>query len=245
MVFKKGLKNDEKFENSTKSTSRKIYSKNFVIYYLKRIFHYLIILHGIMTITFLIFSTQGQLIFDFYFYLTIFVFVAYGLIIFGLNFLYRPETEIISHKPVKDILLEGKTLQIYWYIFTHGYAGIREIQKALKISSTGTVSYQISKLIDEGILSKDDLEGKYYIKEEIKKGIFKFYSRIGNWVVPRVSLYLIIYIFGFILFLIFVFIRGTQSFTDPMSLLLLFFLILGTIILIVQTIKVRKIKPTS
>ncbi len=245
MVFKNVENRDEKFESPTKSKSRKIYSKNFVIYYLKRIFHYLIILHGIMTITFLIFSTQGQVIFDFYFYLTIFVFIAYGLIIFGLSFLYRPETEIIAHKPVKEILLEGRTLQIYWYIFTHGYAGIREIQKALKISSSGTVSYQVSKLIDAGILLKDDAEGKYYIKEEIKKGIFKFYSRIGNWVVPRVSLYLIIYIFGFILYLMFVFIRGSQSFTEPMSLLLLFFLIFGTIILIVQTIKVRKIKPTS
>ena len=245
MGFKKAKNTDQKVERSTESESRTKYSKNFVIYYLKRVFHYIIILHGIMTITFLVFYFQGIWILDFYLFLSISVFIAYGLIIFSLSFLYKPEIEMITHKPVQEILLEGKTLQIYWYIFTHGYAGIREIQKALKISSTGTVSYQINKLIDAGLLSKDDVEGKYYIKEEIKRGIFKFYIRIRNLVIPRVALYLIIYILGFIFYLILALIRGNQFYNDLMSWFLLFFLIFGTIILILQTIKVRKLKPYS
>jgi len=245
MGFKKVKNTDQKVESSIESESRKKYSKNFVIYYLKRVFHYIIILHGIMTITFLILYIQGIWILDFYIFLSISVFIAYGIIIFSLSFLYKPEIEMITHKPVQKILLEGKTLQIYWYIFTHGYAGIREIQKALNISSTGTVSYQISKLIDAGLLSKDDVEGKYYIKEEIKKGIFKFYIRVRNLVIPRVALYLIIYILGFILYLILALIRGSQFYNDLMSWFLLFFLIFGTIILILQTIKVQKLKPNS
>ena len=46
-------------------------------------------------------------------------------------------------------LLEGKALQIYWYLLTHpqGLAGIREIQKELGFSSPGTVTYQINKLL--------------------------------------------------------------------------------------------------
>ncbi|MFX0033897.1 MAG: hypothetical protein ACFE9P_14655 [Candidatus Hermodarchaeota archaeon] len=196
-----------------------------------------------MTITFLILYFQGIWMIEFYILLSISVFIAYGIIIFSLSFLYKPEIEMITHKPVQEILLEGKTLQIYWYIFTHGFAGIREIQKALNISSTGTVSYQISKLIDAGLLLKDDVEGKYYIKEEIKRGIFKFYIRIRNLVIPRVALYLIIYILGFIFYLILALVRGAQFYNDLISWLLLFFLIFGTIILILQTIKVRKLKP--
>ena len=34
----------------------------------------------------------------------------------------------------QDKILQGKTLQIYWYILTHNRAGVREIQKSLKIS---------------------------------------------------------------------------------------------------------------
>ncbi|MFX0176840.1 MAG: hypothetical protein ACFE85_11480 [Candidatus Hodarchaeota archaeon] len=198
-----------------------------------------------MTIIFVLVYLGGGIIIDFYFYFSITIFIVYCLIIFGLSFLYRPDLEIMSHKPTQEVLLEGKTLQIYWYIFTHNKAGIREIQKALDISSSGTVSYQISKLQDAGILSKDDTEGKYYIKEEVRRGILKFYIRIANKVIPRISLYLIIYIFGFIVYLLFAFISGEEFITDPMSLLLLFFLIFGTIILIFQSIKVWKIKPSS
>ncbi|MFX1496301.1 MAG: hypothetical protein ACFFBH_02125 [Promethearchaeota archaeon] len=245
MVIKKTNQQDEKVKSSGGFESRKAYSKNFIVYYLKRVFHYIIILHGIMTITFLIIYSQGILMIDLYIFISISAFIAYGIIIFSLSFLDKPEIEMITHKPTKELLLEGKTLQIYWYVFTHGLAGIREIQKALDISSSGTVSYQITKLIDAGLLLKDEVEGKYYIKEEIKNGIFKFYIRIRNRVIPRVSLYLIIYIFGFVFYLFFVFIQGSQILKDPIGLLLLFFLIFGTIILILQTIKVRKIKPSA
>jgi hypothetical protein len=198
-----------------------------------------------MTIIFVLVYLGGGIIIDFYFLFSIAIFIIYCVIIFGLSFLYRPDLEIMSHKPTQEILLEGKALQIYWYIFTHNQAGIREIQKALDISSSGTVSYQISKLQDAGILSKDEKEGKYYIVEEVRKGILKFYIRIGKRVIPRISLYLVIYILGFIVYLIFGFISGDEFITDPMSLLLLFFLIFGTIILIFQSIKVWKIKPIS
>lgn len=245
MAFKKAKNMDENVESSTESESRTTFSKNFLIYYLKRVFHYIIILHGIMTITFLILCFQAIWIIDLYIILSISAFIAYGIIIFTLSFLYKPEIEMITNKPANELLLEGKTLQIYWYIFTHSLAGIREIQKALDISSSGTVSYQINKLIDAGLILRDDAVGKYYIKEEIKNGIFKFYIRIRNGVIPRVSLYLIIYIFGFVFYLFFVFIRGTLIFKDPISILLLFFLIFGTVILILQTIKIWKIKPSS
>ncbi|MFX1357929.1 MAG: hypothetical protein ACFFA8_11695 [Promethearchaeota archaeon] len=231
--------------NEIKTEARKINSRNFIIYYLKRIFHYIIILHGIMTIIFVLVYLGTGIIIDFYIFFSISVFIVYGFIIFGLSFLYRPDIEILSHKPTQEILLEGKTLQIYWYIFTHTKAGIREIQKALNISSSGTVSYQISKLQDAGILSKDEVEGKYYIKEEVRRGILKFYIRIGNLVIPRISLYLIIYVLGFILYLILAVISHDEFLADPMSLLLLFFLMFGTVLLIFQSIKVWKIKPIS
>jgi hypothetical protein len=39
----------------------------------------------------------------------------------------------------------GKSLQIYWYLLTHGPKGIREIQKALNIPSPSSVSFQINQ----------------------------------------------------------------------------------------------------
>ncbi|MFX0000743.1 MAG: hypothetical protein ACFE9Q_08555 [Candidatus Hodarchaeota archaeon] len=147
----------------------------------------------------------------------------------------------ISHEKV----LRGKTLQIYWYILTHKRAGVREIQKSLKISSPGTVSYQIKKLSDAGIISKNDKDGKYYVNEELKKGMLGFYIRIGFLMIPRYSLYLIVNVLGFIVYTIFACIYGDNFISNPGSIILLFFLIFGTTVFIFESIKIWKTRPTD
>ncbi|MFX0027452.1 MAG: hypothetical protein ACFE8M_13705 [Candidatus Hermodarchaeota archaeon] len=253
MEFKKAEYNDE---SSTESKSRKPHSKKIISYFLKKILHYLTILHGVITIIFLIMYFQGvisQANIIFYLYFSIIVFIVYGFMILGINILQKSEIDAIIYKPTRpkkeikteilEDLLQGKTLQIYWYIFTHDHAGVREIQKALNLSSPGTVSYQITKLLEAGVISKNSEEGKYSLNEEIKIGVLKFFMRIGNRVVPRISLYLIIYVLGFIVYFILAIIRGNEFVTDPISLFLLTFLILGMIIFILESLKIRKLKP--
>ena len=78
------------FERSPAYKTGKNYIKPIVSYYLKRLFHYLIVLQGIMTILFLIMyfqSITNQNITNFYFYLSIFVFIIYGIMILGNHFL--------------------------------------------------------------------------------------------------------------------------------------------------------------
>ncbi|MHA2282496.1 MAG: helix-turn-helix domain-containing protein [Promethearchaeota archaeon] len=142
-------------------------------------------------------------------------------------------------------LLQGKTLQVYWYIFTHTHARIREIQKTLKFSSSGTVAYQITKLLDAGVISKDESEGKYFINKDIKIGVLKFFIRIRNRMIPRITLYLIIYILGFVVYLILAFIQGIEFVTNPLSLFLLIFLIIGTMIFVIESYKIWKLNPTK
>ena len=103
--------------------------------------------------------------------------------------------------------------------------------------------YQITKLLKAGIISKNDEEGKYSLNEEVKIGILRFFIRIGNRTFPRISLYLIIYILGFIVYLILALIQSDKFLTNPVSLLFLFFLIFGTTIFILETLKIQKLKP--
>jgi parallel beta-helix repeat protein len=157
----------------------------------------------------------------------------------------KPE---IKTKPLninQEKVLQGKTLQVYWYILTHNRAGVREIQKSLNFSSPGTVSYQINKLLEAGIISKDDKSGKYHVNEELKKGILGFYTHIGFLMIPRFSLYLIINVLGFIGYIIFASIYGDKFITNPGSILLLIFLIFGTAIFIFESIKVWRTRPTK
>jgi len=145
----------------------------------------------------------------------------------------------------KDKILQGKTLRVYWYILTHRRAGVREIQKALKFSSPGTASYQIKKLSNAGIISKDNKTDKYFVNKDFKKGVFGFYVRIGFLMIPRFSLYLSINILGFIGFIFFASTYGDTFITNPGSILLLIFLIFGTAVFIYESIKLWKRNPSK
>ncbi|MHA1986098.1 MAG: hypothetical protein ACW98D_05600 [Promethearchaeota archaeon] len=261
MVSKKTSSLDEEFNNSLEYKLRSRNRKNLIIFSFKRIFNSLTILHGSITILVLILfipTLNPQQSIEFYLYFSLIILISYGLILLIIHLLQKSYIKPVhenSTEQLKNVtkinpemameLLQGKTLQVYWYIFTHSHGGIREIQKALNFSSSGTVAYQITKLLKAGIISKDDSEGKYSINKEIKIGILKFFIRIGNRMVPRISFYLIPYILGFTVYLILAFIQGVEFITNPLSLFLLIFLIIGTIIFVIESYKIWKLNPTK
>ncbi len=155
-----------------------------------------------------------------------------------------PDVKAQKIKDNREKVLQGKTLQVYWYILTHHRAGVREIQKALKISSSGTVAYQLDKLMKVGIISKNDEDGKYYVKESVKKGVLGFYFHLGPLMIPRYYLYLVINILCVIGYILLARIYGDVFITHPASLLFLFFIIFFTSVFIFESMKIWKRKPT-
>lgn len=148
-------------------------------------------------------------------------------------------------EPVQNEALEGKALQIYWYLLTHpqGLAGIREIQTALNFTSSGTVAYQVKKLVEADIIAKNEQSDKYFIKEEIKSGIFSFYIKIGYRMIPRFSLYLTLFVIGLCIYFYFVLTRGDAYITDPSSWVLFLFLILGIFAFISESLRIWYLRP--
>ncbi|MHA2430885.1 MAG: winged helix-turn-helix domain-containing protein [Promethearchaeota archaeon] len=155
-----------------------------------------------------------------------------------------PDVKVEDLKDDKKKVLHGKTLQVYWYILTHNRAGVREIQKALKRVSSGTASYQLNKLMKAGIISKNDEDGRYYVKEGVKKGVLGFYFRLGPFMIPRYSLYLVVNILGIIGYILLAKKYGDVFITNPASLLFLFFIIFSTSVFIFESMKIWKRKPT-
>lgn len=52
--------------------------------------------------------------------------------------------------------LQGRTLQVYLYLLKKKEpSGIREIQRDLGLSSPSVAEYQVGKLVDLGLASKD------------------------------------------------------------------------------------------
>ncbi|MHA1967186.1 MAG: hypothetical protein ACW964_05235 [Candidatus Hodarchaeales archaeon] len=147
----------------------------------------------------------------------------------------------MSVSPEIEDLLRGKTLQIYWYLLTHGSAGIREIQKELKIPSPSTVSYHMNKLVQVDLVIQSENTGKYLIKAEVKNGIMGLYIKIGRRMIPRMLLYLSFFGMGSFLFLILLFVRGSSI--TLVDFLFLFFSMSAAGIFSYETYKIWNMKP--
>lgn len=111
------------------------------------------------------------------------------------------------------------------------------------MSSPGTVSYQLKKLLNSGIITKNHKTGKYYVNKELKKGVLGFFIHIGFLMIPRFSFYLIVYLLGFMVFIALGIISDFNFITNPSSWLLLIFLIFGTGVFVFETIKIWKRRP--
>ncbi len=149
----------------------------------------------------------------------------------------------LSQTPIDKEILQGKTIQVYWYLLTHEGASIREIQRALDFASPGTVTYQLSKLETAGVVAKDLETDRYRIKAEIKSGILGFYVRVGYRMIPRFSLYLILFLFGILCFAFVAIERGDAFITDPFNWIILFILIAGIFAFISESIRMWRMRP--
>lgn len=85
--------------------------------------------------------------------------------------------------------LRGKTLQVYFYILHNGTAvGVREIQKELGFSSPSVAFHHLDKLINLGIVEKDQYE-RYVLAKKVDAGILSAFVNVGRITLPRLGFY--------------------------------------------------------
>jgi len=139
-----------------------------------------------------------------------------------------------------DEMLKGKTLQIYWYLLRIGRSGVREIQKELKISSSSTVHYHLSKLLNAGLVNQDASD-KYFVEEPVKAGILGLYIKIGRRIIPRMLFYLTFFLVCGILYIYYLILNSNViEFVDGLFLVLSFS---GILFFSYETYKIWKMKP--
>ena len=85
--------------------------------------------------------------------------------------------------------LRGKTLQVYLHLLRHGTAfGVREIQKDLGFSSPSVAFHHLDKLVNLGIVAKDEYE-RYVLVKKVDTGILFAFVNIGRLTLPRLGFY--------------------------------------------------------
>lgn len=86
--------------------------------------------------------------------------------------------------------LTGNTLLVYWYLLKKGRdsAGVREVQRALGFSSPSSASYQLEKLRELGLVSKD-WSSDYQVSRVVKAGVISVFIFFGGYAFPKHLVY--------------------------------------------------------
>lgn len=122
---------------------------------------------------------------------------------------------LMTAKPPSDLALiesklKGKTLLVYWYLLRSSKhsAGVREIQRSLHFSSPSIAVHHLDKLQSLGVVEKKGT-GEYVIKEEVKVGLLRFFTRLGYFLVPRYLFYSVWFSTMLIVYLLFYGVSGS------------------------------------
>ena len=85
--------------------------------------------------------------------------------------------------------LQGRTLSVYLYLQKKRQpSGIRELQRDLGLSSPSVAEYQIEKLVEMQLASRDDY-GRVYVTKNVRVKALQSYVNIGHFTVPRLAFY--------------------------------------------------------
>jgi hypothetical protein len=140
--------------------------------------------------------------------------------------------------------LKGKTLQIYWYMLRDPDTGVgvREVQRSLGLSSPSVAAHHLEKLLSLGLVEKTS-RGEYFLNQEIKVGVLKFFTRMGRFLVPRHLFYAIWLTTMFVIYLVvynFVLYQPTGSVHNIAAIL---FGVVANAILWIETVRLWREKP--
>jgi len=121
--------------------------------------------------------------------------------------------------------LHGTTLRIYWHLFkSNRPVGVREMQRAVGLSSPSTALHHLEKLRELGLVKKDEY-GQYNIVEQVKVGTLRLFFRFGKLVLPRYLFYAVFFTTA----LVFYVVESFRSFSFPNMMAIIFGLSAGLI----------------
>jgi DNA-binding transcriptional ArsR family regulator len=88
--------------------------------------------------------------------------------------------------------LKGKTLLIYMHILKAGQdaVGVREIQRALSLSSPSVAAYHLQKLQEMGLI--ENVYGDYKLVREVKVGVLRSFVSFGGFMLPKFLFYAVL-----------------------------------------------------
>jgi DNA-binding transcriptional ArsR family regulator len=107
--------------------------------------------------------------------------------LFSVSFMSSPSSSDLA---VIESKLKGKTLLVYWHLLKSptSKVGVRQIQRSLRFSSPSVAAHHLDKLLSLGLVDKSKT-GEYFLVQEVKVGLLRFFTKLGRFLVPRYLFY--------------------------------------------------------
>ncbi|MBS7619437.1 hypothetical protein KEJ21_02170 [Candidatus Bathyarchaeota archaeon] len=88
--------------------------------------------------------------------------------------------------------LKGKTLLVYMHLLkvNKSTIGVREVQKALNLSSPSVAAYHLNKLLELGLVENE--RGDYKLVREVKIGVLRQFVTLRGLILPRFLFYAVL-----------------------------------------------------
>ena len=81
-------------------------------------------------------------------------------------------------------VFRGNTVRVYLFVLKNGPSELREIQRALKLSTPSLAFYHLSRLVQSGVVSRTD-DGRYVVVTDISADLLDGYVKFGRRIIPQ------------------------------------------------------------
>jgi len=81
-------------------------------------------------------------------------------------------------------VIKGNTVRVYLFVLKNGPCELREVQRALKLSTPSLAFYHLSRLVDAGLVNRTE-DGRYIVKTDISADLLDGYVKFGRQIIPQ------------------------------------------------------------
>ena len=86
--------------------------------------------------------------------------------------------------PASPPAIKGNTTRVYLYVLKNGPCELREVQRALKLSTPSLAFYHLSRLVQSGVVSRTE-DGRYIVVKDISADLLDGYVKFGRRIIPQ------------------------------------------------------------
>jgi hypothetical protein len=100
-------------------------------------------------------------------------------------------------------VLKGNTVRVYLFVLRNGPSELREVQRALKLSTASLAFYHLSRLVESGVVNRTE-DGRYVAVKDISADLIDGYVKFGKRIIPQLFFLTLIFtaILGYYLYLV-------------------------------------------